>query len=124
MIDRILERALAGERLGLEDGLALFESDEIEKIGHYANLVMQKFHPEPIVTFVISRNINYSNICDRYCRFCAFYRPPGSPEEISTIPIFVTGIAGFAPFTGRPAPRKDTFSPKRSFSKKFRRPWT
>ncbi|NGQ94476.1 dehypoxanthine futalosine cyclase [Brevibacillus sp. SYP-B805] len=79
-IDRILERAVAGERLGLEDGLALFESDEIEKIGHAADLVMKKWHPEPITTFVIGRNINYTNICDTYCRFCAFYRPPGSPE--------------------------------------------
>jgi cyclic dehypoxanthinyl futalosine synthase len=80
LIDKILERALAGERLGLEDGIALFESDQIEKIGHYANLVMQKWHPEPITTFVIGRNINYTNICDTYCRFCAFYRPPGSAE--------------------------------------------
>ncbi|WP_400164303.1 cyclic dehypoxanthinyl futalosine synthase [Brevibacillus sp. TJ4] len=80
MIDSILERALAGERLGLEDGLALFASDEIEKIGHYANLVMEKWHPDPIATFVISRNINYTNVCDTYCRFCAFYRPPGSAE--------------------------------------------
>lgn len=80
MIDKILRRAVAGERLGLEDGLALFESDEIEKIGHAADQVMRKWHPEPITTFVIGRNINYTNICDRYCRFCAFYRPPGSPE--------------------------------------------
>lgn len=80
MIDKILQRAVAGERLGLEDGLALFESDQIEKIGHAANLVMQKWHPEPIATFVIGRNINYTNVCDTYCRFCAFYRPPGSPE--------------------------------------------
>ncbi|MBO8164408.1 MAG: dehypoxanthine futalosine cyclase [Brevibacillus sp.] len=80
MIDKILERAIAGERLGFEDGLALFESDEIEKIGHAADQVMRKWHPEPITTFVIGRNINYTNICDKYCRFCAFYRPPGSPE--------------------------------------------
>lgn len=79
-IDKILERAIAGERLGLEDGLALFDSDQIEKIGHAANLVMLKKHPEPIATFIISRNINYSNVCDTYCRFCAFYRRPGSPE--------------------------------------------
>ncbi|WP_139491658.1 cyclic dehypoxanthinyl futalosine synthase [Brevibacillus dissolubilis] len=80
MIDKILERAVAGERLGLEDGLALFESDQVEKIGHAANQVMQKWHPDPITTFVIGRNINYTNVCDTYCRFCAFYRPPGSKE--------------------------------------------
>lgn len=79
-IDAILERALRGERLGLEDGIALWESDEIEKLGWAANQIMERLHPEPITTFVIGRNINYSNICDTYCRFCAFYRPPGSPE--------------------------------------------
>lgn len=79
-IDSILERVLNGERLGLEDGISLYESNEIEKIGHAANLVMQKWHPEPIATFVIGRNINYTNVCDTYCRFCAFYRPPGHEE--------------------------------------------
>ena len=79
-IDAILDRALAGERLGLEDGLALFESDEIEKIGHAANKRMLQLHPEPIATFVVGRNINYTNVCDVHCRFCAFYRPPGSKE--------------------------------------------
>jgi cyclic dehypoxanthinyl futalosine synthase len=41
---------------------------------------MKKIHPEPITTFVVGRNINYTNICDTYCRFCAFYRAPGSKE--------------------------------------------
>ncbi len=79
-IDRILNKAIAGERLSLEDGTLLFESDQVEKIGHAANLAMLKFHPEPITTFVIGRNINYTNFCNVYCKFCAFYRAPGSPE--------------------------------------------
>lgn len=79
-IDSILKQALNGERLGLEDGIALFESNEVEKIGHAANIMMERRHPEPITTFVIGRNINYTNFCDTYCRFCAFYRAPGSSE--------------------------------------------
>jgi cyclic dehypoxanthinyl futalosine synthase len=79
-IDRILDKALAGGRLDLEDGLALYDSDEIEKMGAAANKIMLKFHPEPITTFVIGRNVNYTNICDVYCRFCAFYRAPDSKE--------------------------------------------
>jgi len=79
-IDRILDKALAGERISLEEGARLFESDEIEKIGAVANKIMLQKHPEPIATFVIGRNINYTNVCDVYCRFCAFYRRPGSPE--------------------------------------------
>ncbi|MGA8942595.1 MAG: cyclic dehypoxanthinyl futalosine synthase [Thermoactinomyces sp.] len=79
-IDQIIERALNGERLGFEDGIALWESNEIEKMGWAADQIMKKWHPEPITTFVIGRNINYSNVCDTYCRFCAFYRQPGSEE--------------------------------------------
>lgn len=79
-IDNILERALKGERLTLEDGIRLYESNETEKMGHAADLMMKKWHPEPIATFVIGRNINYTNVCDTYCRFCAFYRPLGHEE--------------------------------------------
>jgi cyclic dehypoxanthinyl futalosine synthase len=49
-------------------------------MGHAANQIMLRKHPEPIATFVVGRNINYTNICDTYCRFCAFYRRPGSEE--------------------------------------------
>src|SRR5690554_1152933 len=79
-IDEILSRANKGERLTLEDGVALFESDQVEKIGHAANLAMLRYHPDPVTTFVIGRNINYTNFCNVYCKFCAFYRPNGSSE--------------------------------------------
>lgn len=79
-VDRILQGALQGERLQLEDVVTLFESDEIEKLGHTANQLMLRRHPDPITTFVVGRNINYTNVCDVYCRFCAFYRAPGSAE--------------------------------------------
>ncbi len=79
-IDRILDRAVNGERLTIEDAILLYESDEVEKIGAAANEVMKKWHPEPITTFVIGRNVNYTNFCDTYCRFCAFYRPPGHKD--------------------------------------------
>lgn len=79
-IDRILYKAQSGGRIDVEECITLFESDQIEKIGDTANQIMKKWHPDPITTFVIGRNINYTNICDVYCRFCAFYRPPGSSE--------------------------------------------
>lgn len=79
-IDRILNKAQAGGRIDVEECITLFESDQIEKIGDTANQIMKKWHPDPITTFVIGRNINYTNICDVYCRFCAFYRAPGSAE--------------------------------------------
>ncbi|MGG3504807.1 cyclic dehypoxanthinyl futalosine synthase [Paenibacillus lautus] len=79
-VNRILDKALRGERLNLEDTVTLFESDEIEKMGHAADVMTKRLHPDPITTFVIGRNINYTNICDVFCRFCAFYRRPGSSE--------------------------------------------
>ncbi|WP_151735343.1 cyclic dehypoxanthinyl futalosine synthase [Paenibacillus tengchongensis] len=79
-IDLILDKALKGERLQLEDTVRLFESNEIEKMGAAADVIMKRWHPEPLATFVIGRNINYTNVCDVYCRFCAFYRRPGSEE--------------------------------------------
>ncbi|TYP71277.1 cyclic dehypoxanthinyl futalosine synthase [Paenibacillus methanolicus] len=79
-VDRILQQALNGQRLMQEDIITLFESDEIEKMGHAANQIMIRKHPEPITTFVVGRNINYTNVCDVYCRFCAFYRAPGNAE--------------------------------------------
>ncbi|OKP92165.1 cyclic dehypoxanthinyl futalosine synthase [Paenibacillus sp. P32E] len=79
-IDLILDKTLKGERLGLEDTIRLFESNEIEKMGAAADIIMKRWHSDPLATFVIGRNINYTNVCDVYCRFCAFYRKPGSEE--------------------------------------------
>lgn len=79
-IDSILEKALSGERITLEETTVLFDSNEIEKLGRVADELMRRKHPEPITTFNIGRNINYTNVCDVYCRFCAFYRAPGSEE--------------------------------------------
>ncbi len=79
-IDHILDQALRGERISFEQTMELLASEEIEKMGHVANQIMLKHHPEPITTFVVGRNINYTNICDVYCRFCAFYRSPKSNE--------------------------------------------
>ncbi|GIM48192.1 cyclic dehypoxanthine futalosine synthase [Collibacillus ludicampi] len=79
-VDEVLDKALSGERLTLEDGIALYESDDLLKIGSAAKKVMMRLHPDNIVTFVINRNINYTNVCDTYCTFCAFYRKVGHKE--------------------------------------------
>ncbi|CAM3291734.1 cyclic dehypoxanthinyl futalosine synthase [Paenibacillus lupini] len=79
-LDQILDKARLGERISFDECVTLLESDEIEKMGEVANQLMLKRHPEPITTFVVGRNVNYTNICDVYCRFCAFYRAPGSNE--------------------------------------------
>ena len=76
----ILRKALDGERLTFEDIVALLKSPDLLSIGMAANEIRFRLHPEPIVTYVVSRNINYTNVCVDYCSFCAFYRPPGHKE--------------------------------------------
>jgi cyclic dehypoxanthinyl futalosine synthase len=55
--------------------LDLFQSDDLIGIGMEADVVRRKLHPERVVTYIIDRNINYTNFCTEYCTFCAFYRP-------------------------------------------------
>lgn len=79
-IQRILDQAVAGERLTIEQGIALLESHDLPAIGAAADAVTRRLHPEPYRTYNIDRNINYTNACTAVCDFCAFYRPPNHPE--------------------------------------------
>ena len=76
----ILRRAQAGERISVEDALALALHADAEELFACADAIRSRFHPDDIVTYVVDRNINYSNICTSVCAFCAFYRKPGDPE--------------------------------------------
>jgi len=76
----ILDRAIAGDRLSLEDGLRLLESHDLAAIGSAADQVSRRMHPEPYRTYNVDRNINYTNICTAVCHFCAFFRGPKSDE--------------------------------------------
>jgi cyclic dehypoxanthinyl futalosine synthase len=61
--------------------LDLFRSDDLIGIGMEADAVRRRLHPEGVVTYVIDRNINYTNLCTEYCTFCAFYRPVKGPKS-------------------------------------------
>src|SRR5687768_15345335 len=79
-VHAILQKAAGGERLTPAEGLALFESRDLNALGRAADAVMRRLHPEPYRTYNIDRNINYTNVCSAVCDFCAFYRKPNSPE--------------------------------------------
>jgi len=79
-IQPILDKAIAGERIMPDEGLALLESNDLAAIGRAADAVTRRLHPEPIRTYNIDRNINYTNICTAVCDFCAFYRKPKPVE--------------------------------------------
>lgn len=74
-VARVLEKAVAGERISPAEGLLLLESNDLTAIGRAADAVSRRLHPEPYRTYNIDRNINYSNVCAAVCDFCAFYRP-------------------------------------------------
>jgi cyclic dehypoxanthinyl futalosine synthase len=79
-LKQALDNATAGERLTREDALALYSDAPTHALGRLADAVRARKHPERIVTYIIDRNVNYTNICVARCNFCAFYRPVGSSE--------------------------------------------
>lgn len=76
----LLERAIAGGRISLEEGIHLYQTATTEELKQAADAIRQKRHPEGVVTYLVDRNINYSNVCIVDCGFCAFYRKPASSE--------------------------------------------
>ena len=80
MISKLLDKAVAGERLTPEEGLELTKCNDLAMLGAAADAVTNRLHPEPYRTYNIDRNINYTNICTAVCDFCAFYRGPKHEE--------------------------------------------
>jgi len=84
----ILDRRLAGGRLTLEETVSLLRSNDLLALGQAADQVRQQLHPTGEVSFIIDRNINYSNVCVAQCGFCAFKRDVGDAEGY-TLPMEV-----------------------------------
>ncbi|MBZ5496125.1 MAG: dehypoxanthine futalosine cyclase [Acidobacteriia bacterium] len=79
-VREISARLYAGGRLSLEDGLSLYHHADLAELAEMADWMRWRKHPQPIVTYIVGRNINYTNVCWVRCAFCAFYRPPGSED--------------------------------------------
>ncbi len=79
-VRRILERVEAGRRIGPEEGLTLLRSRDLAALGRAADGVRLRKHPDNVVSFLIDRNINYTNVCVARCTFCNFYRKPKHGE--------------------------------------------
>ena len=63
-----------------KQAIDLFASHDLIGVGMAADAVRRRLHPEGVATYIIDRNINYTNFCTEYCTFCAFYRPLGHAE--------------------------------------------
>jgi len=87
-IGDIAERVFAGERLSREDGVRLYGAD-LHAVGALANWVRERKHGD-LTYFNVNQHVNYTNVCNKLCRFCAFQRLPGQegayvmkPEEVA-----------------------------------------
>jgi cyclic dehypoxanthinyl futalosine synthase len=79
-LDSLLVRAADGERLNAAEGERLAADASLFDLGLAADAVRKRKHPDDVVTYIVDRNVNYTNVCTTSCRFCAFYRPLGHPE--------------------------------------------
>ncbi|HEX2013669.1 MAG TPA: cyclic dehypoxanthinyl futalosine synthase [Nitrososphaera sp.] len=84
-IGDVLDAALKGRRLGINDCIKLVKSDDVYSMGLAANILRQRLFGDTI-TFINNIILNYTNVCVTYCKFCAFYRPPGH-KETYTVPL-------------------------------------
>ena len=85
-LEQVYDKAYAGDRLTPADGLTLLRDGDLLTLGSIATAVRDGKHPileghdRRIVTYIVDRNVNYTNVCVAYCSFCAFYRAPGDAE--------------------------------------------
>ena len=79
-IQPILDKVTSSGRLTAEDATTLLESNDFLRIGLAAHEIRMRHNPTDVVTYIIDRNINYTNVCNVVCTFCAFYRRPGKPD--------------------------------------------
>src|SRR6478609_1331503 len=80
MVERVIEKVRAGERIDAAEALELYRSAPTPVLGQLADEIRQRKHPEDVVTYIIDRNVNYTNVCVAKCNFCAFYREVGSRD--------------------------------------------
>jgi cyclic dehypoxanthinyl futalosine synthase len=80
VIDQIAAKVRTGERVSADEALELYRRAPTALLGQLADRIRARKHPDGIVTYIIDRNVNYTNVCVAKCNFCAFYRPVGSSE--------------------------------------------
>ena len=85
-VAEILEKATSGERITDEEAVELLRSRDLVAVGRAANEIRNRLHDPERVTFIIDRNLNYTNVCVTDCDFCAFYRRPGDRNEAYLLP--------------------------------------
>jgi cyclic dehypoxanthinyl futalosine synthase len=80
MVNDLARKVLDGSRVTADEALALYRRAPTHLLGRLADAIRARKHPDPVVTYIIDRNVNYTNVCVARCNFCAFYRTVGSPD--------------------------------------------
>lgn len=78
-LDRIREKVERGERLSFDDGVFLYRHPDLTAVGALANLARERKHGDKAY-YVRNQHINYTNICNKFCKFCSFYAKKGGPD--------------------------------------------
>jgi cyclic dehypoxanthinyl futalosine synthase len=87
MLERIREKVADGQRINHEEGLYLLSEADLLDLAPLAQIWRTRHNPEPTVTYVVDTNLNYTNICNAYCGFCAFYRPNSDDPSAYTLSV-------------------------------------
>ena len=80
LVDGAVQRVLDGGRLDAAEALALYTDLPTHRLGQLADAARAARHPDRVVTYIIDRNVNYTNVCVARCNFCAFYREVGAGD--------------------------------------------
>ncbi|MBM9513438.1 cyclic dehypoxanthinyl futalosine synthase [Desulfogranum marinum] len=76
MLQEIISKVEQGDRISDDAYRFLEQEADLHQLGFLANSIRKRLHPEPVVSYVIDRNINYTDICVSACKFCAFFKAP------------------------------------------------
>ena len=79
-VSGILESARNGTRLSFDEAVVLFNDADLLDLAETADAIRTRLHPDNVISYIIDRNINYTNVCNQFCSFCAFYRVRGDSE--------------------------------------------
>jgi cyclic dehypoxanthinyl futalosine synthase len=79
-LEALLEKGATGQRLSLAEGIFLHDNADLMALGEAADRRRRALHPEAVVTYIIDRNVNYTNVCVTRCKFCNFYKPTTAKE--------------------------------------------
>ena len=79
-VDLAAQKVINGERVSRDEAVELYHRASTHHLGLLANVIRRRKHPEGVVTYIVDRNVNYTNICVAKCKFCAFYREVGAGD--------------------------------------------